>query len=96
MGDKINIVASNIKESMIGGTENRYINVNEAEWREIEQLLRDALKRTSDQSLAKQALELTERRDKSGLKKLVREHIGEFTKNILTGAAADILLKFLL
>lgn len=102
MGTEIYINNANIEKSQIGGKNNymRFSTNDELEWKEIENIWKEVLKfknlDKNSEKLTKEALRLTEKKDKKGLAKLIKDFFSVFTKEILTGAAAEIVLQFIL
>lgn len=101
MKGNIMIDNSEIKDSQIGTENSNYIIIKaeNIDWKEIEAIFRDALQRDLEpkaEELAKQALVLSQKNDKHRLRTLIKEYFSDFTKNILTSAAAEIVLKYLL
>lgn len=101
MREKMTFKDSMIINSQIDGSDNQMfiISGEASDWKEIEQIFEKALEHNADsknKELAKQALELSQNRDKKGLSELVKKYFSEFTKSILVGVAADAVLKFLL
>lgn len=99
---KLNIDNSNITNSQIGSDNSNMIIISESdkEWEQIEDIWKEALQYTSNDAklhnLVKNAQELTKKRDKVNLKRLVKDFFSEFTKDILSEAAAEVILKFLM
>ncbi len=97
---EINIYNSTISNTQLGGKNNTLIiSKADQEWEEVEKIWDKALERVDDnvkkRFLLQEASELTKKKDKNKLKELVHSFWNEFTKDILSGAAAEIVLNFL-
>lgn len=98
----LNISDSRITNSQIGNVDSSMsiVNSSDVEWEKLEKIWAGALAsldvNTKSYELVRSAQELSQKRDKAQLRSFINQFWREFTVNILSGSAVEIIKKFVL